>query len=46
MVGCVIVHNEQIIAEGYHMQFGEGHAEVNAVDALEDKSLILPAQSM
>ncbi len=31
MVGCVIVHNEKIIGEGYHQQFGEAHAEVNAV---------------
>ena len=40
MVGCVIVHNGQIIAEGYHQQYGGGHAEVNAIAALSDKALI------
>ncbi|MFP5081606.1 bifunctional diaminohydroxyphosphoribosylaminopyrimidine deaminase/5-amino-6-(5-phosphoribosylamino)uracil reductase RibD [Pedobacter sp. JCM 36344] len=33
MVGCVIVHEDTIIAEGYHRKFGEAHAEVNAVNA-------------
>lgn len=32
MVGCVIVHNDEIIGEGYHQQFGKAHAEVNAVN--------------
>ncbi|MNK17158.1 Riboflavin biosynthesis protein RibD [compost metagenome] len=31
MVGCVIVHQGQIIGEGYHQKIGEAHAEVNAV---------------
>ncbi|KMT21003.1 bifunctional diaminohydroxyphosphoribosylaminopyrimidine deaminase/5-amino-6-(5-phosphoribosylamino)uracil reductase RibD [Clostridium cylindrosporum] len=30
LVGAVIVKNEKIIAEGYHMVYGEAHAEVNA----------------
>jgi diaminohydroxyphosphoribosylaminopyrimidine deaminase/5-amino-6-(5-phosphoribosylamino)uracil reductase len=34
MVGCVIVHNHKIVAEGFHKQFGGPHAEVNAVNAL------------
>lgn len=35
MVGAVIVHDQQIIGEGYHQQYGKAHAEVNAVnDAL------------
>lgn len=35
MVGCVIVHNGQIIGEGWHQRYGDWHAEVNAVnDAL------------
>lgn len=34
MVGCVIVHNKQIVAEGYHRQFGAAHAEVNAFNNL------------
>ena len=32
MVGCVIVHKNQIIGEGYHQQIGQAHAEVNAIN--------------
>lgn len=32
MVGAVIVHEDHIIGEGYHMQYGQAHAEVNAVN--------------
>jgi diaminohydroxyphosphoribosylaminopyrimidine deaminase/5-amino-6-(5-phosphoribosylamino)uracil reductase len=31
MVGAVIVHQDQIIGEGYHQRYGGPHAEVNAV---------------
>ncbi len=34
MVGCVIVHNDKVVAQGYHQKFGEAHAEVNAVNNL------------
>ncbi|MFO0358061.1 MAG: bifunctional diaminohydroxyphosphoribosylaminopyrimidine deaminase/5-amino-6-(5-phosphoribosylamino)uracil reductase RibD [Sphingobacteriaceae bacterium] len=34
MVGCVIVHDHKIVAEGYHQKYGEAHAEVNAINAL------------
>jgi diaminohydroxyphosphoribosylaminopyrimidine deaminase/5-amino-6-(5-phosphoribosylamino)uracil reductase len=40
MVGCVIVHDDQIIGEGYHQKYGEVHAEVNAINAVEDQSLL------
>ena len=40
MVGCVIVHDGKIIGEGFHEQFGQAHAEVNAVDSVQDKSLL------
>lgn len=40
MVGCVLVHNDRIIGEGWHKKYGEPHAEVNAVNAVEDKSLL------
>ncbi len=40
MVGCVIVHDGKIIAEGWHRKAGEPHAEVNAINSLKDKSLI------
>ena len=37
MVGAVIVHNDQIIGEGYHQQYGKAHAEVNAINQVIDK---------
>ena len=40
MVGAVIVWKDNIIGEGYHQKFGEAHAEVNAVNAVQDKSLL------
>lgn len=40
MVGCVIVHNNTIIGEGYHQKYGEAHAEVNAINAVANKSLL------
>lgn len=41
MVGAVIVNNDgAIIGEGYHRRFGEGHAEVNAVASVADRSLL------
>ena len=40
MVGCVIVHDGKIIGEGYHQKYGEAHAEVNAVNAILDKSIL------
>ena len=33
MVGCVIVKEEQIIGEGYHLKAGTPHAEVHALAA-------------
>jgi diaminohydroxyphosphoribosylaminopyrimidine deaminase / 5-amino-6-(5-phosphoribosylamino)uracil reductase len=40
MVGCVIVHDGKIIGEGWHRKYGEAHAEVNAINAVLDKSLL------
>lgn len=40
MVGCVIVHNHRIIGEGFTSAFGGKHAEVNAIESVEDKSLL------
>src|SRR3954465_4460663 len=40
MVGCVIVQNEEIIGEGYHQKFGEAHAEVNAINSVENPELL------
>lgn len=39
-VGCVIVHNGNIIGEGWHQRHGKAHAEVNAIDSVADKSLL------
>lgn len=43
MVGCVIVHDDKIIGEGYHHQYGGPHAEVVAVNSVRDKSLLKEA---
>ena len=43
MVGCVVVRDGKVIGEGYHAHFGEGHAEVNAINAVEDHSLLSSA---
>lgn len=40
LVGSVIVHNGKIIGEGYHHKAGKNHAEINAINSVEDKSLI------
>lgn len=40
MVGAVIVHNNKVIGEGYHHQYGASHAEVNAINAVPDKSVL------
>jgi diaminohydroxyphosphoribosylaminopyrimidine deaminase / 5-amino-6-(5-phosphoribosylamino)uracil reductase len=39
-VGAVIVHNDNIIGEGFTSEFGGNHAEVNAINAVKDKSLL------
>lgn len=36
MVGCVIVRDERIIGEGYHVRAGEPHAEINALNACSE----------
>jgi diaminohydroxyphosphoribosylaminopyrimidine deaminase / 5-amino-6-(5-phosphoribosylamino)uracil reductase len=43
MVGCVIVLNDEIIGEGYHVEYGKAHAEVNAINSVKDKSLLQKA---
>jgi diaminohydroxyphosphoribosylaminopyrimidine deaminase/5-amino-6-(5-phosphoribosylamino)uracil reductase len=40
LVGCVIVHNNKIIGEGWHKKAGEPHAEVNAIQSVKDTSLL------
>lgn len=43
MVGAVVVHNDTIIGEGYHRQYGGPHAEVNAIADVADKHLLKKA---
>lgn len=38
IVGAVIVANDRIIGEGYHVRCGEGHAEVNAFASVKPKN--------
>jgi diaminohydroxyphosphoribosylaminopyrimidine deaminase / 5-amino-6-(5-phosphoribosylamino)uracil reductase len=40
MVGSVIVFDGKIIGEGYHKEFGGPHAEVNAINSVQDKELL------
>ncbi len=40
VVGAVVVCDGHIIGEGYHRRCGEGHAEVNAIASVRDKSLL------
>ncbi len=43
LVGCVIVHNDIIIGEGWHYEAGKPHAEVNAISSVKDHSLLKDA---
>jgi len=43
MVGSVIVYEDKIIGEGWHKKSGEPHAEVNAINSVQDKSLLKKA---
>lgn len=40
MVGSVIVHDNKIIGEGYHAEYGKAHAEVNAIKNVVNKELL------
>ncbi|USD25295.1 bifunctional diaminohydroxyphosphoribosylaminopyrimidine deaminase/5-amino-6-(5-phosphoribosylamino)uracil reductase RibD [Flagellimonas marinaquae] len=43
LVGCVIVHNNKIIGEGFTDPYGGPHAEVNAIRSVKDKTLLKEA---
>jgi len=43
VVGCVIVHDNIIIGEGYHQFYGGPHAEVNALKQVENPDLLKKA---
>ncbi len=38
-VGAVISHKGKIIGEGFHQKYGEGHAEVNAIQSVTPQDL-------
>ena len=44
MVGCVIVKNNEVIAEGYHIKYGSNHAEINALEDLNKNNNISEAE--
>lgn len=39
-VGCVIVHNGEVIGQGFHERYGDHHAEVNAINSVINKELL------
>ena len=39
LVGCVLVKDNQVVAEGYHAAFGKPHAEVNALGAAQEQGI-------
>ncbi|MCB0456930.1 MAG: bifunctional diaminohydroxyphosphoribosylaminopyrimidine deaminase/5-amino-6-(5-phosphoribosylamino)uracil reductase RibD [Flavobacteriaceae bacterium] len=43
LVGSVIVHNDTIIGEGWHQQAGQPHAEVHAIQSVQEKHLLKEA---
>jgi len=43
MVGAVIVKDWGVIGKGYHKQFGEPHAEVNAINSVKNKQDLVGA---
>lgn len=45
MVGAVLVHENRIIGEGYHQQYGGPHAEVHCVNSVKEADRHLIAQS-
>lgn len=46
-VGAILVHKDMIIGEGYHKQFGQSHAEVNALDSVpEHKKHLIPDSTL
>lgn len=45
MVGCVIAFEGKIVGEGWHKKYGGSHAEVNAINAVKEKT-ILPKSTL
>lgn len=45
MVGAVLVHEDRIIGEGWHQQYGKAHAEVNCLASVAEKNRYLIEKS-
>ncbi len=45
MVGAVLVYEDRIIGEGYHMQYGQAHAEVNCIKSVKPEDIGLIEKS-
>ena len=45
MVGAVLVHDDVVIGEGYHQQYGQAHAEVNCINDVKESNRHLITQS-
>lgn len=40
MVGAIVVHQGEIIGEGYHHKYGQPHAEPNAINSVKNPELL------
>lgn len=40
LVGAVVIYKDKIIGEGWHQKYGEPHAEVNAINNVQNKELL------
>lgn len=45
IVGAVLVYQNRIIGEGYHRKYGQAHAEVNCINAVQAQDLAFISQS-
>jgi diaminohydroxyphosphoribosylaminopyrimidine deaminase / 5-amino-6-(5-phosphoribosylamino)uracil reductase len=47
LVGAILVHEEKIIGEGYHKEYGQAHAEVNCINSVSEKEkYLIPASTL
>lgn len=47
LVGAVLVHDENIIGEGFHKLYGQPHAEVNCINSVpDDKKHLISSSTM
>jgi diaminohydroxyphosphoribosylaminopyrimidine deaminase/5-amino-6-(5-phosphoribosylamino)uracil reductase len=45
MVGAVLVHNQRILSEGYHQEYGGPHAEINCLNKVKSEDRLLIPES-